>query len=477
MTIQDILLRIFSVLLLILLNGFFVTAEFSIVSVRRSRISQLVEAGDVQAQTVQSFQRSIERLLSTTQLGITLASLALGWIGEDTIAVVLKQLIITLPIASETLDYIAHGIAIPLAFILLVYLQIVLGELCPKCLALLYSEKLARFLAAPIGVIARIFHPFIWILNQSTRFLLRLGGIQYSEQGWYNRVTPEELQLIISTEIESSGLEAQERELLNNVFEFADVTAVEVMIPRTQLIAIPETATFETLLNEVTSTGHSRYPVKGDSLDDIRGIIDFKDLALPLAQGRLSLDASIHLWVKPVRFVPESTPLNELLSLMQRSHLKMVMVVDEFGGTSGLITLQDLIAEILGERSPSENDNVVELQMLDEQTFLVQAQMNLEEVNEVLDLELPVTNEYQTLGGFLLYQWQKIPMQGETLHYDNLEFTVVSVEGPRLGQIRIARQEIPSTEMPSEVTSDFSPDVTEESNESSHSDSLPPDHR
>ncbi|WP_013321145.1 hemolysin family protein [Gloeothece verrucosa] len=446
MTIQDILLRILSVLLLILLNGFFVTAEFSIVSVRRSRISQLVEAGDLQAQTVQSFQRSIERLLSTTQLGITLSSLALGWIGEGTMAVLLKQLIVNIPMPSGTLDYLAHGIAIPVAFVLLAYLQIVLGELCPKCLALLYSEQLARFLAAPIGVIARIFNPFIWILNQSTRFLLRLVGVQYSAQGWYNRVTPEELQLIISTEIESTGLEAQERELLNNVFEFADVTAVEVMVPRTQLIAIPETATFETLLNEVTSTGHSRYPVKGDSLDDILGIIDFKDLALPLAQGCLSLDASIHHWVKPVRFVPESTPLSELLSLMQRSQLKMVMVVDEFGGTSGLITLQDLIAEILGESEELENDHAVELQMLDEQTFLVQAQMNLEEVNEVLDLDLPVTDEYQTLGGFLLYQWQKIPTQGETLNYNNLEFTVVSVQGPRLGQIRITRLESPSVE-------------------------------
>lgn len=447
MTVEDVLLRILSILLLILLNGFFVTAEFSIVSVRRSRISQLVEQGDVQAQTVQSFQRTIERLLSTTQLGITLSSLALGWIGEGTMAVLLKQLIFNLPISSGIIDYIAHGIAIPLAFVLLAYLQIVLGELCPKSLALLYSEQLARFLAAPIGMIARIFNPFIWILNQSTRFLLRLVGIQYSEHQWYNRVTPKELQLIISTEIESTGLEAEERQLLNNVFEFADVTAVEVMVPRTQLIAIPETATFETLLNEVTSTGHSRYPVKGDSLDDIRGIIDFKDLALPLAQGQLSLDASIHHWVKPVRFVPESTPLNELLSLMQRSQLQMVMVVDEFGGTSGLITLQDLIAEILGDRSQEENDSIVELQMLDEQTFLVQAQMNLEQVNEVLDLELPVTDEYQTLGGFLLYQWQKIPTQGETLYYDNLEFIVISVEGPRLGQIRITRQESSSLDL------------------------------
>ena len=188
---QDILLRLLSVLLLIAINAFFVTAEFSIVSVRRSRISQLVEAGDVAAQTVQSLQRSIDRLLSTTQLGITLSSLALGWIGESTVAIAIRGAIVRLPLPTAVTSAIAHSLAVPLAFFLIAYLQIVLGELCPKSVALLYSEQLARFLGPPSLAIARIFNPFIWILNQSTRYLLRLGGIQYTGQGWYNKVTPE----------------------------------------------------------------------------------------------------------------------------------------------------------------------------------------------------------------------------------------------------------------------------------------------
>ena len=260
MTARYILLRLLSVLLLIAINAFFVTAEFSIVSVRRSRISQLVEAGDLQAQTVQSLQRSIERLLSTTQLGITLSSLALGWIGESTMAVFVANVIATLPLPPAVIEAIAHSLSVPVAFLLIAYFQIVLGELCPKSVALLYSEKLARFFASPSLVIARVFNPFIWILNQSTHWLLRLVGIKYTGQGWYNRVTPEELQLIITTERESTGLEAEERELLNNVFEFGDVLAVEVMIPRTSITAIPRTAIFETLLKEVGNTGHSRYP-------------------------------------------------------------------------------------------------------------------------------------------------------------------------------------------------------------------------
>ncbi|AFZ16124.1 hemolysin family protein [Allocoleopsis franciscana] len=448
---QDIVLRLLSVLLLIAINAFFVTAEFAMVSVRRSRINQLADAGDVQAKTVQSLQRSIERLLSTTQIGITLSSLALGWIGESTMAVLVAAGLRQLPLPPSVSQFMAHSLAIPITFFLIAYLQIVLGELCPKSVALLYSEQLARFLGPPSLAIARFFNPFIWILNQSTRLLLRLVGIQYTGQGWYNRVTPEELQLIITTERESTGLEAEERELLKNVFEFGDVEAVEVMVPRTSIAAIPSTATFQTLLEEIDQTGHSRYPVMGESLDDIQGIIYFKELAQPLSQGQLTPETPILPWIRPARFVPESIPLSELLPLMQRSHLVMVMVVDEFGGTAGLVTLKDLIAEIIGDNSEPESPEELPVQILDEQTFLVQAQMDLEEVNELLDLNLPLADEYQTLGGFLLYQFQKIPLQGETLNYDNLDLTVVSAEGPRVHQIRINRLE--STTTPQEEIS------------------------
>lgn len=441
LTFQDVALRLLSVLLLIAINAFFVTAEFSMVSVRRSRINQLVAAGDVPAQTVQSLQRSIERLLSTTQLGITLSSLALGWIGESTMAVLVARAMESLPLPLGFKQAIAHSFAIPTAFFLIAYLQIVLGELCPKSVALLYSEELARFLGPPSLAISRIFNPFIWILNQSTRCLLRLVGIQYTGQGWNSRITPEELQLIVATERESSGLEAEERELLSNVFEFGEVVAAEVMVPRTSLCALEQTTTFERLLEEVVKTGHSRYPVTGESLDDIRGIIDFKELAKPLAQGRLNAQTPIQTWIKPARFVPEVTPLSELLPLMQRSRLEMVMVVDEFGGTAGLVTLRDVIDEIVGLDATLANPEEVALQMLDDRTFLVQAQMDLEEVNELLDLEFPIADEYQTLGGFLLYHFQKIPAQGETLQYENLDLTIVSAEGPRLHQIRIHRRE------------------------------------
>jgi len=439
--------RILSVLLLIAINAFFVAAEFSMVSVRRSRINQLVDAGDIQARTVQDLQQSIERLLSTTQLGITLSSLALGWIGESAIAGLVANWLSQLPLPASDRYVLTHSVAIPATFLLLAYLQIVLGELCPKAVALLYSEQLARFLAAPSLAIARIFHPFIWVLNQSTRLLLRLGGVQYTGQIWSNQVTPEELQLIIATSSESTGLEAEERQLLRNVFEFGDVSAGEVMVPRTSIAAIPYDATFKLFLEEVAQSGHSRYPVVGESLDDVRGLIHFQELADPLAQETLNLHSPIRDWLRPARFVPEYMLLSELLPLMQRSRQPMMMVVDEYGGTAGLVTIEDLIAEILGDSAEPASDDATSIQILDEQTFLVQAQMDLEEVNEMLNLNLPLADDYQTLGGFLLFQLQKIPQLGESLHYGDAALTIISTEGPRLHQIQIHRLGVVETNL------------------------------
>ncbi len=441
---QDLLTRLILVFLLIVLNAFFVAAEFSLVSVRRTRVSQLVAAGDVPAQTVQSLQRSLDRLLSTTQLGITLSSLALGWIGESTMTVFVRKLLSFLPFSLNWQNLLSHGFSLCLAFLIVAYLQIVFGELYPKSLALIYAEPMARLLAAPIGVISRIFKPFIGILNQSTRFLLVLTRIPEVDLQRSNRVTCEELQLIISMEGELTGLEAAERKILNNVFQFGEITAAEIMVPHNRLIAIPSTATFQELLLNVVNSGYSCYPVAGDSGDDIRGLIDFKDLALPLAEGQLNLTTPIKPWLKPVRFFPETTPLNELLTVMQESFLKMVIIVDEFGRTAGLLTLKDLIGEILGTFPPSDQSGTLEYQLLDESTFLVQAQMNLEDVNKALNLSLPLADEYQTLAGFILHHWQKIPRVGEQLYYQNLEFTIISKVGPRLEQIKIYRQQLSS---------------------------------
>jgi len=436
MSLTEVLSRLLSVLSLIAINAFFVAAEFSMVTVRRSRINQLVEAGDIAALTVQSLQKSIERLLSTMQLGITLSSLALGWIGEETIAVLVRMSIASLPLPLYIKSAVPHSLGISIVtFFLLAYLQIVLGELFPKSVALLYSEQLARSLGPPSLLISRLFNPFVSFLNQSTRSLLQLAGIEYDLT--HRPVTPQELQLIIATSTESSGLEAEERELLNNVFEFGEVWVEEVMVQRPNIIALPKTATLQTLLDEMAISNHSRYPVTGDSLDDIIGIIGFKQLAKPLAEGLLSPDTPIVTWMRAVRFVPEMMLLGELLPLMQSSSEEIAIVVDEFGGISGLVTLRDLIAEIIGRSYESPDSKEIALQVLDDRTFLVQAQLNVDDVNQILNLDLPVADDYQTIGGFLSYQLQRMPAVGDVWHCENAELTVVSACGPRLEQIQI----------------------------------------
>jgi CBS domain containing-hemolysin-like protein len=421
--------RLLLVLGLILINAFFVTTEFAIFSVRRSRITQLVASGDNLAKKVQDLQRGIERLLSTTQLGITLSSLALGWIGERAIAQILTQNLVNNPIA--------HSLSILITFSLLAYLQIVFGELIPKSIALIYAEQIARFLGTPSLAIARIFSPIIWVLDRSTKVCLRLIGIK-DRDDYYSRVTFKELQTIVITERESSGLAIEQRELLNKVFEFAEVIAADVMIPRTQMATIPKTASCQALLLQVATTGYSRYPVTDTSLNKIVGTISFKDFAPLLAQGKLAGQMPIQDWIQPVEFVTESTRMSVVLTQMQKSDTQMTIVVDEFGNTAGLITRQDAIAEMIGIKVTSDRPTTLLTQLADG-TFLVQAQIHLEDLNEQLGTDLPLADDYQTLAGFLLNKLQQFPKTGESLTHGDWHLTVVSTVGPRIHQVRVQR--------------------------------------
>lgn len=435
---QHFLLACLSLFCLIAINAFFTAAEFSIVAVRRSRISQLVKNGDLEAQTVQSFQRGIDRLLSTTQLGITLSSLALGWIGEQTLAVVLATGMERLALHKSLVTASAHSIAIPLAFVCLTYLQIVLGELVPKSLALLYPEKLARFFAPPSLVIAQIFRPFIAVLNTSTRLLLRLVNIRYTKQLWREQLTAKELQLIINTEQNTSDLEASQRELINNVLEFADVTASEIMVPRTQIEFLTTDTTFEQLLAKIAATNYFRYPIVGESLDEIIGIVDYKSLAWPLSQGELVNESPISRWRQPPLFVAETKPVKELLSVMQQEKQAMAIVIDRYGGTAGLITLQNLIGEIIGDlEEPAQLSSANYYQRVDPHTAIISAQMNIEDANHKLDLELPVTEDYHTLSGFLQAQSQSIPSEGEVVRYQDLQFTILKTDNNLLQLVEV----------------------------------------
>jgi CBS domain containing-hemolysin-like protein len=436
---SEVALRLAVVLILIAINGFFVTAEFAVVSVRRSRINQLVVDGDLRSRSVQRLQDQIDRLLSTTQLGITLSSLALGWLGERTVL----QFIAPLFYRWLGRDYspTAHLLAIICTFVLLAYLQIVLGELIPKSLALIYAERIAKVLAAPSLVIAKIFQPLIWVLNQSTNLILRTFGIDDNRHDRH-QLSSQELQLLIATERESIGLQSNQRQIIDKVFALNTLTLTEVMVPKPQMETIPMDATWRMVLDRVASTNFSRYPVTGRSSDDIIGTIHYRDLAKPLTSGKLHLDSPIKSCIKPLNLYFESASIDEVLLPMQAAGIAMAMVVNEYGAIVGLITRKDVIAEILGKQK-EEFPRPAPIVSAGKDTFLVQAQISVSDLNTALQINLPLTEEYQTLGGFLLYKWQQMPILGEPYRYQNLEFTVSSMDGNRLDRVRIHRHLMP----------------------------------
>lgn len=429
--------RLLAISALIILNAFFVAAEFSIVSVRRSRINQLASVGDVQAQKVQSLQQSIDRLLPTTQIGITLASLALGWIGEDTLALFLHHWLRQLPIP---VTIFSHSIALIVAFWTLAYLQIVLGELVPKSLALSYSEQTSRLLGPVSLTVARLFFPVVWILNRSTQGFLGLIGLQ-NRRHPDAQLTSDELQMIISTPTAVLDLDQEEREILNNVFETRDFTVEDIMVPRTQIVALDDTATWQDFLDLVVETGYSQFPLLDDSLDNISGILNFKTMAEPLAKGQLTSATHVRPWMQTARVVPTDLPLSDLLSRMQQLNHSMMIVVDNYGGTAGLVTWADVTAELIGDE---EGMVTGEITYLDDYSALVPAQMEIDMVNKLFSLVLPTTDDYQTLAGFVIHFLQKIPGAGEQLNYgDDLIFIVQAVKGPKLEQIQIMRRHAP----------------------------------
>ncbi len=436
----EVLSRVFVIFLLIAINAFFVAAQFAVVSVRRTRIQQLVQEGDLQAKAVQKLQRDIERLLSTTQIGITLSSLALGWMGERAIAQMLAGWLDQASVFQGN-GYLAHSLAIPLSFLAIAYLQIVLGELFPKTLAMAYSEAIARFLGPISFSISRLFTPFVWVLNQSTRLLLRLLRLPIGPSAFFDTVTSKELQLMIESSSNSGDMEQDERELLKNVFESGDTLVEDVMVPRTSIQSIEAQSTIREFLEEVSRTGHSYYPVVEESLDQIRGILYYKDVLRDLPLASLDFDSLIQpSWIQTAWFVPEGTPIQEVLQTMQKYQLGVIMIREsEFDGTAGLVTLQDLIKAIIGIEDEASSPQDVQIVEQDNHTFIVQAQTDVEFINEQIGLGLPMMEDYQTLGGFLMFYLQKIPEEGEQFYYEDLEVKVLSMDGPRLDQVLIQR--------------------------------------
>ena len=443
---MTIILKLAVVILLVLANAFFVASEFALVTVRRSRVAGLVAEGNRRARTVLRIIENLTAYISAFQLGVTLASLALGWVGEDTVAHVLQPLIErALPGAASTVA--AHSIAIILAFASITYLHIVLGELVPKTLALERAERLALAVARPIDIFYRVFKAPISLLDRSANVVVRLMGLHLSaeETAVY---TEEELRHLVGLSHKSGLLIEDERQLINNVFDFTEATVESVMVPRTEIEALDAELSATEMLEIFEQTGYSRMPVYRGSLDNVIGVLLHKDLSRAVRKGR---QVAVEELIRPPIFLPTSVKLNDALRTLRRSSEHMALVVDEHGGVEGLVTLEDLLEEIVGDIR-DEHDEAAARQIVElaDGAYTVRGNLSIRDANKLLALELPESDTYHTIAGFMMARAGRLLKRGESVDYNGLKLTVQSTARNRIVETRIERVQ-EEKEAPAEI--------------------------
>lgn len=422
-------LKIVIVFVLVLANGFFVASEFALVGVRRSRIATLAAAGNRRAETLLELIDNLNAYISATQLGITLASLALGWIGEPAVAYLLE-----IPLKGRISESLLHTTAFTVAFSIITFLHIVLGELAPKTLALERAERTALAIVLPMRIFYRVFYYPIRLLDWAGTRTVRLFGLHPSGEH-ASIYTEDELRQLIDISHQRGHLEKEERELINGVFEFSDAEVGEAMIPRTAVDALPVIATLEEAKSAFRTWGYSRLPVYRERLDDVVGVLFRRDLEPYLEQpppDGFSLEKLLHA---PL-FIPVTARLGPALRQMQSSRTHLCIVVDEHGGMEGIVTLEDLLEEIVGEIN-DEFDEEVRSQIVKENgTYLLSGMLTVRDANRRLKLNLPEDGGYTTLAGFLLAQAERLLQEGEAVQYEGLRFEIVRVDNRRIRRVR-----------------------------------------
>lgn len=421
-------LKLVAVAMLVATNGFFVASEFALVSVRRARLEARAAAGSKNARAALRLLDNPTIFISAVQFGITLASLALGWIGEPTVASLLEP--IAFAVASEgRAGDVAHVMAIAIAFSLITFLHIVLGELMPKMVALERAERVALFCSRPLEIFAKTFSAPLWIFNSVGSALGRLIGLK-STLDHAAVYTETELRQLIDVARESGYLRAEERRLIHRVFEFSDTLVREAMVPRTEMAAIPADSSLAQITKAFEQYRYSRLPVYRESLDDVIGFIHSKDV-MPylLCPEKFRLDDVL----QPPLYLVDTARLEDVLRQMQKAKAHFGFVVDEHGGLEGIITLEDLLEEIVGDISDEHDEEVNEqINPVGDKKYVLAGGLAVRDLNRRLKLSLPESESYTTIAGFLMTEAGHILKQGETVKYDGLVFHIDRVERRRV---------------------------------------------
>jgi CBS domain containing-hemolysin-like protein len=412
------ILDIFITVLLVLLNGFFVAAEFAIVKVRSSQLDLKAKEGHRMAALSKHIVGNLDSYLSATQLGITIASLGLGWIGEDVVAKIITSLFAVLGL--ELSPEAAHNIALPTAFAVITILHIVFGELAPKSFAIQRPETTTLWLAAPLNIFYWIFRPFIFVLNGFSNFVLRLIGITPLKEAEVH--SPEELRMMVEQGKKSGVIEARKYEIIRNAFDFAERAARQAMVPRTHVFGINKVQPISQTIDKILENGYSRVPVYEGTIDHIVGIIFTKDLLPKLKGGG---DFKIDDIMRPAHYIAANKKLIDIMRDFQKQHIQFAIVVDEFGGTEGVITMEDVLEELVGEIQDEYDSETPLIEKLEDRKFRVQGSATLIALNEMLPRPLPENDIYVSLAGMLIDIVGRIPNVGESINYDDYTFIVM----------------------------------------------------
>lgn len=409
---------IFYTFLLVALNGFFVAAEFALVKVRHSQIDLKASQGNQVAQISQHLVNHLDAYLSACQLGITLASLALGWIGEP---VVMKIILKSIDLFGFTIsESLAHQIALPVAFGLITILHIVLGEQAPKSAAIRNPLPVTLFIAVPLRVFYFVFRPFIWFLNALSNGLLKLLHINSPENAEIH--TEEELRMLLTESEEGGAIKPSEHELIQNVFEFDDRVVRQIYVPRNKVLALDIEYDQLKNIDRFFEEGYSRVPVFKEGIDNIIGVLHAKDLMKAIRSGE---EFELQSLLRPAYYVPFSKAVNDLLREFQRQHIQLAIVINEFGGTEGIVTMEDIIEELVGEIQDEYDDEKPLVEKKSETEYIVNATAPINDVNDFLPISLPESVEYETVSGYLNIIFDGIPALNEQKIVGGYEFTVL----------------------------------------------------
>ena len=428
------LLRLLAIVVLVLLNGFFVGAEFALVRSRRTRLEAMTRTGDWKSRLALRATSNIGRLLSASQLGVTLSSLGLGWVAEATLSHLLEGLFERLPLAIELSARIT--IAGVFAYVIITYMHVVFGELAPKAAALNHPENVARWLAPPLILFAWLTTPFTVLLNRSAQVVVRALG-QRPADAEESVHSPEELRMLVEQSQEGGALEQQDAALIEGVFEFSEKNAREVMTPRTDIVALPLDASLDDTLTIVEEGGFSRYPVYDETIDDIVGLVLAKDLLGVLRRGTPET-FSLGAIMREVHVVPGSREVEEVLADFKRLKAHMAVVLDEYGGTAGIVTMEDLLEEIVGEIR-DEYDEPEEPRHAEGTApgeVLVPGGTHIGELNDRFGLDVP-DEDYTTIGGFVFGSLGRLPVVGDRVTAGGAVFVVREMAGRRIETLAV----------------------------------------